>query len=163
MRIQEASVLDILTIRSIAHTAWPVAYAGIIRPEQIAYMLKSMYNTATLEDLIGPKGHRFLLAVEGDMTVGFAGLEHHHLPARSRLHKLYVLPAVKGTGIGHTLLEAVLVEARAAGDTMIELNVNKNNPAKVFYSRHGFVVERDEVLDIGEGYVMDDHVMVKAL
>ncbi|TXI77628.1 MAG: hypothetical protein E6Q44_13280 [Flavobacteriales bacterium] len=48
-----------------------------------------------------------------------------------------------------------------SGDTAVELNVNKRNPAKAFYERHGFVVERDEVLDIGQGHVMDDHVMVR--
>ena len=59
--------------------------------------------------------------------------------------------------------EAVLQAAHAAGDMFVELNVNKYNPAKDFYRRHGFTVERDEVIDIGEGYVMDDHVMVKVL
>jgi ribosomal protein S18 acetylase RimI-like enzyme len=61
------------------------------------------------------------------------------------------------------LLEAMITEARKATDTAIELNVNKHNRAKAFYQRHGFRVERDEVLDIGAGYVMDDHVLVRAL
>ena len=53
--------------------------------------------------------------------------------------------------------------AREAGDRAIELNVNRHNPASGFYERHGFRVVRDEVIDIGQGYVMDDHVMELAL
>ena len=163
MRIAEATPQDIPTIQAIARAAWPVAYSSIISAEQIAYMLERMYGTASLEAQFGEKGHRFLLARTEDAAIGFAGFEHHYLPRRSRLHKLYVLPQVKGTGAGHALLEAVFSEARNNGDTHIELNVNKRNPAKLFYQRHGFTVERDEVLDIGNGFVMDDHVMVRGL
>lgn len=161
--IRPATQADIPTIQAIAHAAWPVAYASIISAAQIAYMLDRMYGTPALQDQFGAKGHRFLLAHAEDRAIGFAGFEHHYRPQRSRLHKLYVLPEVKGGGVGHALLASVLREARANGDTQIELNVNKHNPAKVFYQRHGFTVERDEVLDIGNGFVMDDHVLVRPL
>ena len=160
MTIREASASDIPAIRSIAHATWPVAYAAIITPAQIAYMLDRMYSEAALVEQLTVKGHRFLLAEQDGTSIGFAGFEHHLKPARSRLHKLYVLPAVKGRGVGHALLEAVLREATKAGDTAMELNVNKHNPAQDFYTRHGFTIERDEVIDIGHGFVMDDHVMV---
>jgi GNAT superfamily N-acetyltransferase len=161
VRIRPATAADIPLIQAIAHAAWPVAYSGIISPAQIAYMLDRMYGTPALEEQFGPKGHRFLIAEQAGTPVGFAGFEHRYAPGRSRLHKLYVLPAVKGAGVGHVLLEAVLIEAMKAGDTAVELNVNKQNPAKEFYARHGFTIERDEVLDIGGGFVMDDHVMVR--
>jgi GNAT superfamily N-acetyltransferase len=77
------------------------------------------------------------------------------------LHKLYVLPHTQGSGVGTALLQAVFAAARTAGNTRVELNVNRYNPARHFYARHGFSVLRDEVIDIGEGYVMDDHVMVR--
>jgi len=163
MSIREASTSDIPAIRSIAHATWPVAYAAIITPAQIAYMLDLMYSEAALLDQLHVKGHRFLLAEQDGKPIGFAGFEHHYAAGRSRLHKLYVLPAVKGTGVGHALLEAVLMAAMQAGDTAVELNVNKHNPAKEFYARHGFMIERDEVIDIGHGFVMDDHVMVRSL
>lgn len=161
MNIRAATAADIPVIQGIAHATWPVAYTGIITPAQIAYMLDRMYGTPALEEQFGPKGHRFLIAERDGKAIGFAGFEHHYAQGRSRLHKLYVLPAVKGSGVGHALLEAVLMEAIRAGDAAVELNVNKHNPAKDFYLRHGFVIERDEVLDIGQGFVMDDHVLVR--
>ena len=161
MTIRIAVPADLPLIQAMAHATWPVAYSGIISSAQIAYMLDRMYGTPALEEQFGPKGHRFLIAEQAGTPAGFAGFEHRYAPGRSRLHKLYVLPAVKGAGVGHALLEAVLMEALKAGDTAVELNVNKQNPAKEFYARHGFTIERDEVLDIGGGFVMDDHVMVR--
>jgi GNAT superfamily N-acetyltransferase len=161
--IRPATVADLPAIRSIAHTAWPVAYASILSPAQLAYMLERMYSEAALHEQIATLGHRFLLAERNGEAIGFAGYAHEHTPGRTRLHKLYVLPQMKGGGVGHALLEAVLNASQAAGDQAVELNVNKYNPAKDFYRRHGFTIERDEVIDIGAGYVMDDHVMVKEL
>lgn len=163
MTLRPATAADLSAIRSIAHAAWPVAYARILSPAQLAYMLERMYSEAALHEQFTTLGHRFLLAERDGSAIGFAGHAHQHTPGRTRLHKLYVLPEVKGSGVGHALLDAVLQAALRAGDTFVELNVNKYNPAKDFYLRHGFTVERDEVIDIGQGYVMDDHVMVRSL
>jgi GNAT superfamily N-acetyltransferase len=162
--LREATSADIPLIQGIARATWPVSYAAMITPAQIAYMLDLMYSTVALEEQLGPKGHHFLLAEQDGRAIGFAGFEHAYQGApRTRLHKLYVRPEAQGRGVGSVLLEAMITEARKATDTAIELNVNKHNRAKAFYQRHGFRVERDEVLDIGAGYVMDDHVLVRAL
>ncbi|MBK8226334.1 MAG: GNAT family N-acetyltransferase [Flavobacteriales bacterium] len=163
-RLRQATSDDILVIRAIAHAAWPVAYSAILSSEQLAYMLELMYSEAALLEQVSVKGHRFLLAEREGTAIGFAGFEHgYRSTKRTRLHKLYVLPEVKGTGAGAELLRAVESTARSAGDERIELNVNRFNPSKDWYLRRGFVIERDEVLDIGQGHVMDDHVMVKDL
>ncbi|MFN3874658.1 MAG: GNAT family N-acetyltransferase [Flavobacteriales bacterium] len=165
MTVRAGCEADIPAIRAIAHAAWPVAYGSILSPDQLAYMLDLMYSERALHEQMHVKGHRFIL-IDGHRAqpVGFAGFEHRYggKPC-TRLHKLYVLPAVKGTGKGAALLAAVEAASRAAGDAFIELNVNRFNPTKGWYLRKGFVIERDEVIDIGHGYVMDDHVMVKAL
>ena len=155
---------DAPAIRSIALATWPVAYAEILSKEQLAYMLELMYSEAALIEQMTLKGHRFILAHHDDRAVGFAGFEHHYRGERStRLHKLYVLPEVHGNGAGRTLHCAVEEAARSAGDMQLELNVNRFNPSRNWYERIGYRIARDEVIDIGNGYVMDDHVMVKPL
>jgi hypothetical protein len=39
------------------------------------------------------------------------------------------------------------------------LNGNKYNKAKFFYEKLGFIITKEEVIDIGNNYIMDDYVM----
>lgn len=163
MRVVLGTAADIPAIRAIALATWPIAYRTILSPEQLAYMLECMYSEKALHAQLAA-GHLFLLLEGGSGAVGFAGFEHHYNnTGATRLHKLYVLPTEQGTGGGKQLLSAVEQAAVQVRDTTLELNVNRFNPAKGFYEKNGFHVERDEVIDIGEGYVMDDHVMRRPL
>lgn len=164
MSIRTATAEDIPAVRSIALRTWPVAYTDILSPGQLGYMLDLMYSEAALSEQMNVKGHHFAILEANGMAIGFAGYEHHHARrANTRLHKLYVLPDVQGSGAGRALLAHVVDAARSAGDRAVELNVNRFNKARAFYERHGFFVVRDEVIDIGEGYVMDDHVMERLI
>ena len=49
--------------------------------------------------------------------------------------------------------------AAETSDKRIILNVNKENPARKMYESQGFKVFKEEVFDIGNGYVMDDFLM----
>lgn len=163
MRTRHAGSEDVPVIRAIAQATWPISYKEMISSAQIAYMLDLMYSEGSLHEQMTAKRHHFLLAYVNEEAIGFAGFEHGYRYGRSRLHKLYVLPHSQGSGAGNLLLSHVEQAAIAAGDTRIELNVNRFNPTRHWYAKRGFVIERDEVIDIGQGFVMDDHVMVKVL
>lgn len=163
IRIRPASFVDIPVIRSIAHATWPISYREMISSAQIAYMLDLMYCEGSLHEQMTAKRHRFLLAYVNEEAIGFAGFEHGYQVGRTRLHKLYVLPSSQGIGAGNLLLTHVERAAVSTRDTTLELNVNRFNPTRQWYAKRGFVIERDEVIDIGQGFVMDDHVMVKVL
>ena len=164
MEIGIASEADIPVIKMLAEKTWPDAYAGIISPAQIRYMLDLIYSEAALKTQMR-SGHRLIFALDEDVPVGFASFSKKSSEELKtfRLHKLYVLPTLHGKGIGVFLLNHIIEESQTAGAKQLELNVNKHNPAKLFYDRKGFTVLREEVLDIGEGYVMDDFVMVKKI
>lgn len=150
---------DIPAIRAVAHAAWPVAYRTILSPDQLAYMLDLMYSETALQRQFA-EGLVFLVAEQNGTIIGFSSHGVHHQGTdRTRLHKLYIDPNITGQGLGRQLLEALEQAARAAGDQVINLNVNRSNPAVNFYLHLGFEVVREEVLDIGQGYVMDDYVM----
>ena len=160
MILREASVIDVPVIRDIAYRTWPVAYGAILSTAQLHYMLELMYSEEALRDQLVVKGHRFTLAVIEGVAQGFAGFENGYNGSLvTRLHKLYVLPSAQGTGAGKSLMTHVIERAKGHGDAAVELNVNRFNPARVFYERRGFRIIRDEVIDIGNGFVMDDHVM----
>ena len=164
MEIKKASKEDIATIQHLAEVIWPEAYGKIISAAQLRYMLKLIYSKNALAAQI-EKGHQFILAIENNEAIGFASFSQKNdiEPNTFRLHKIYVLPNVPTKGIGSLLLSYVCNESIKQGATLLEFNVNKHNPALQFYLKKGFAVLKDEVIDIGEGYVMDDYVMVKEL
>jgi GNAT superfamily N-acetyltransferase len=164
MEIRKADLKDISTIRNLAQLIWPEAYGEIISKEQITYMLDLMYSEAALKEQM-EKGHQFILAVNENLPIGFAAFskKSDEEPQTFRLHKLYVLPRQHAQGVGSTLLANLITESKAAGANLLELNVNKFNIAKQFYDKKGFIILREEVLDIGEGYIMDDYVMMKEI
>ncbi|MCW3113128.1 MAG: GCN5-related N-acetyltransferase, partial [Segetibacter sp.] len=80
-----------------------------------------------------------------------------------KLQKLYVLPSLQKTGLGKELLQTVETVAKSMGGRTLQLNVNRKNIAKRFYERNGFAVIKEENIDIGSGYFMNDFVMQKDL
>jgi len=159
LQIRRATTWDAVTIQAIAAATWPSAYASIISQEQISYMLEGMYGLEVLRGEMNGK-HIYLIAEKEGNAIGFAGLEHSFRGSpNTRLHKLYVLPEAQGTGAGRLLLRSSVTATAEHGDTAIELTVNRYNRAKDIYLRWGFHIVRDQVLDIGNGFVMDDHVM----
>lgn len=155
--IREAKQEDIPHIRSLAFAIWPETYSSIISSEQIDYMLEMMYSEAALQKQM-EEGCVFLLAENQNTLVGFAA--YQRLSSEEfKLHKLYVLPSQHGKGTGRALVDQVIDAVKKQGGKKIILQVNKNNPAKTFYDRLGFIVREEVVLDIGNGFVMDDFVM----
>lgn len=154
-----SSAAELSIVRSIALRTWPTAYAQILSSAQLEYMLALMYSEQALNAQLA-QGHSFVLIATESEWQGFASYEHGIAGGRtSRLHKLYVLPSTQGKGLGKTLLHWVVAQAREAGAERLELNVNRFNKALGFYQEEGFRIVRDEVIDIGNGFVMDDHVL----
>ena len=155
---------ELILIQKIAHQTWPSTFAGLLSEAQIAYMLNWMYDLKMLESQV-EKGHNFFVAEEQGDAIGFAGFELNHLEGpKAKLHKLYLLPSSQGKGVGKSLLLEVAKRAREAEQKSLVLNVNKYNKKAIdFYLAMGFVTIRQEVNDIGSGYVMDDDVMELSL
>ncbi len=157
--IYTATPSDIPEIQAIADRVWPVAYKDVSTPGQISYMLDMMYSTEALQKQMLEQGCEFLLYQPNNHSVGFASYSKNE-EGIWRLHKLYVDIDQHGKGIGKVLLEEVKKRVAEKGGSELELNVNKRNKAKDFYYSQGFTLRREEVIDIGEGYVMDDFVLV---
>ena len=164
MEIKIASQQDLPIIQHLAKTIWPICYGPIISAEQIRYMLHLIYSQDALEAQFD-KGHRFVIVVVNETPIGFASFSQKSAeePQTFRLHKIYVLTTIHSKGVGSFLLDYVCNESKKAGANLLELNVNKYNPAKTFYDKKEFSILKEEVIDIGNGYVMDDYVMVKKL
>ena len=155
---------NIPAIQELAQVTWAVAYASIITPEQMSYMLDLFYSNNSLHEQI-EKGHQFIIAWEEGIAVGFASYspKSDEEPSVYRLHKIYIDPNQQGKGTGKILLDFIIADIKPAAATELELNVNRSNNALGFYQKFGFVIIREEDIDIGNGYFMNDYVMTLAL
>lgn len=81
-----------------------------------------------------------------------------------RLSKLYVKKALRGHNLGKALLQHAIEAARSLNYKKLDLTVSRNNLTTIsWYKHHGFIIDTSEITDIGNGYVMDDYIMVKEL
>ena len=149
---------EIETLRHLAHEIWHAHYPGIISNEQIDFMLRQRYSHAVIEETLS--SHNWDAAWSGDEMIGFAHSFADDAPATWKLDKLYVHPRHQRQGIGRALLEKVKQHALAAESGRLILRVNKRNAvALAAYASYGFSVYGEHVLDIGNGFVMDDFMM----
>lgn len=157
LHIRAADVNDIATIREIANITWPVAYGSYISKAQLDYMLDMMYSDKSLLEQIN-KGHQFYIAEQNNNPIGFASVSKEKENS-CKLNKLYVLPTAQKTGAGKALLQKSIDYAKSLAANCLYLQVNKQNTAQHFYSKHGFTIREASILEIGDGYIMDDYIM----
>lgn len=162
--LRNATIADATIIRDIAYNTWPKAYGEILSSTQLEYMLRKMYSIEELERQL--TGNILFLIAEDNFqkAVGFAAysLQNEHT-APFHLHKLYVLPEFQKHHCGRMLLEQVMQTVREMKGQRLSLNVNRYNQSRFFYERMGFNIIREEDIDIGNGYYMNDYVMEKKL
>ncbi|MFN5296219.1 MAG: GNAT family N-acetyltransferase [Flavobacteriales bacterium] len=156
--LRPATPSDFQAIRDVVYEVWPIAYREMITQEQIAYMLTMMYSDESLLRQVTEEQCVFLVYEGPERIEGFASYSDLG-NGIYKLHKLYVYTTMHGKGLGKVLLQEVKEAVVRAGGSSIELQVNKRNVAQHFYRKQGFEIERELVLDIGDGFVMDDFIM----
>jgi diamine N-acetyltransferase len=159
--IREASFQDIDLIKELCEQIWPATYAHILTQDQLDYMMEWMYSPLSLKRQI-EEGCQFLLLYNKDKPVGYASYQlvrqQHY-----KLNKLYVLPSVQGQGAGRFLLTFIHEQIKAQNGQSIELQVNRQNKARYFYEAMGYRVREEADIDVGNGYFMNDYIMVLSL
>jgi len=159
LRLRRASEKDIPLIRDLTFKIWPQTYSAILSPAQIEYMLDMMYSEISLQKQM-KENHEFIIVTDGTQPIGFASFGLIE-PGVYKLHKIYVMPQSQGKGTGKFVIGELIKAISRKGGKALQLNVNRNNSAKEFYEKLGFVVIREEDNDIGNGYLMNDYVMEK--
>lgn len=154
--IRKADINDIPVINALARSIWPKAYQHILSASQIEYMLHLFYHPDALKEQM--KTHHFIIAELGE-PIGFASYAASEQPGVYKLHKLYIKTDIQWKGLGKMLVNYILQQLKIIGASALDLNVNRHNKARLFYEKLGFLVIRNEDIDIGNGYQMNDYVM----
>jgi ribosomal protein S18 acetylase RimI-like enzyme len=120
-KIAEAPAADIETVRRLFR-----AYADSL-PFSLAFQGFAA-ELAGLPAPYVPPGGCLLLARRDSETVGLVGLKPL-APGIAEIKRLYVVREVRGLGIGRTLTERAIAEARAKGYERVRLDTHRPSMA----------------------------------
>lgn len=147
---------ELMKLSDLAARIWNVHYPPIIGQKQVDYMLEMMYSQESLNEQI-LNGHIFIAAYENEEMFGFISFSKT-AEKKFMIHKWYVDTSLHGKGIGRGLFDAAFANNEYEE---IRLTVNRQNIQAVnFYFKFGFTIEKVIDMEIGEGFVMNDFVML---
>lgn len=161
-QIRQITADELPVVREIVYSTWPETYGEILTAAQIEYMLDTYHSLEFLENSMR-NGHLFYIFYDGNIPLGFISLHPGAEPGAVKLSKLYVLPESQGKSVGRKLFRKAEEISRELGFERLYLNVNRFNKAVSFYKNMGMDVLREEDIDIGGGYLMEDFVMGKSV
>ncbi len=145
-----------MRLAALADTCWRSHYIPIIGEAQVDYMLTTFQSAEAIGAQIAA-GRHYAFIDEHPDTHGYIAWDTG--ASEIFLSKLYILPASQGQGLGKWAIEAL---CRKHPGLDIRLTVNKHNHRSIaFYQRCGFHIADAAVADIGQGFVMDDWIMVR--
>ncbi len=158
-----AAEADCLAVEKLAREIWNQHYVAITGQGQVDYMLTRFQRSAAILAQI-VEGSRYFLVADGEAFVGYLAVVPCPRNADMKLSKLYLLQSYRGRGWGRAMVEVAERVCRESGLKSLWLTVNKHNSdAIAAYGRMGFHNTGPVETDIGDGYVMDDCRMEKAL
>ena len=159
---EDAEVFRALRLRALRES--PEAF-GSSYEETVTQPLASMARRLRLD----PRApHDFYLGAFDPAIVGMVGFQRE--PRRKTLHKgiirsMYVAEEVRGRGIGRTLLEHALTEARRQPglEQVMLAVVSTNQAARRLYAACGFQVYGVEprALKLGDRYYDEDLMILR--
>ncbi|MFC4099056.1 GNAT family N-acetyltransferase [Paenibacillus xanthanilyticus] len=153
---------NIAELARLASDIWREYYIAIITMEQIEYMIGKFQSAAAITDQIERQGYEYY-AIQGDgAAVGYLSVKPEE--GKLFLSKFYVAKAYRGRGYASQAMAFLEQLCQARSLSHIWLTVNRHNEASIaVYEKKGFRVVREQVADIGGGFVMDDYVMEKEI
>lgn len=114
-------------------------------PQAVAAFLDEDYDSAGLAQSLADPALHWRLVEQDGIAAGFMKWGACKLPLtplhppQAELHRLYVLKAFQGHGLGRILMDEAMTRMREGGSGEICLGVwEGNDKAKAFYTRYGF-------------------------
>jgi ribosomal protein S18 acetylase RimI-like enzyme len=147
----------VYSLTAIAEDIWHEHYDSIIGQKQVDYMLEKFFSPEALVEQIN-NGYEYFLISYDYTFAGFAAI--HEKDKQLFLSKLYIHKEFRGKKISSYMLQKFVEICKLRELKKIWLTCNRNNTNSLaIYEHLGFQKVREEVTDIGNGYVMDDYVL----
>ena len=158
--IRKATTDDCGLINQMAGEVFPATYKEILSPEQLDYMMDWMYSPENIRKQMEEEGHVYFIAYEECEPFGYVSVQQQEENV-FHLQKIYVLPYFQGAHCGSFLFREAIkyIKEVHPEPCLMELNVNRDNKALLFYERMGMRKLREVDFPIGNGYYMNDYIM----
>lgn len=166
--IPARSEAQIAVIARLAREIWHEYYEPIIGLAQVEYMVGKFQSAAAIGEQVRIGYEYFLMQADGLVQdnsgpTGYLAVQEQLAQDSLFISKLYVHRNTRGSGTGRAAMAFIEQLAQQRGLGRLWLTVNKGNPAIKAYERMGFQIAESIVMDIGNGFVMDDFRMEKLL
>ncbi len=149
---------ELSIICELAREIWPEVFDSMVPPEQVQFMLETGYTVEALQRARAAGEAFHLVYLDGEVT-GYLALTNYG-DGHGKLNKIYLRSNARGLGLGRKLLEFAVNWGRERNLEYMLLNVNqKNERALNAYKALGWTHYRDEIIDIGRGFICNDHIM----
>lgn len=158
MNIVKVTEKEVNEVCRLAHEIWPVHYIPIIGEDQVNYMLKNRYSKEELSHQIKTRKADYYLLKEQTENVGYASISKLN-EGDYFLDKLYILDQKQKKGLGYVALVEIINQYPDLKTLRLQVN-RLNFKAINFYFKFGFVIESTGDFDIGNGFYMNDFVML---
>lgn len=149
--IRQALPTDLATVREIGIASYIAHFGELwLNQQELQTFLAKDFSAEALRRSLQNNQTRWLLAYENDLPIGFAKLNLNGLLAATastgaELQKIYFLPGFAGRGYGERLYAEVQRQAIEQRQTLLWLDVLKNNvAAQRFYQRQGMTIVGEE-------------------
>ena len=158
LRVIPVSNIELIySVTAVADEIWHQHFVPIIGEEQVDYMLDKFLSPDALVEQIN-SGYQYYLFSYEYTFAGFAAV--HKENGSLFLSKLYVHEDFRGQGIASYMFKQFIEMCKKHELDKIWLTCNRNNTNSIeIYKHWGFEIVREEVKDIGNGFLMDDYIM----
>ncbi len=158
MQFIQATLEDLDKISDLAQRIWNDHYPEIIGQEQVNYMLQRFYDKESLKNQIASNDQFFLAFDEFlNQYSGFLSITDKG-EGQFFINKFYIDTQLQRNGVGNVFFNFFLEKF---DPEVIRLQVNRQNYKAInFYFKNGFKIEKVADFDIGDGYFMNDFVMI---
>ena len=172
-------------LADMAGQIWREYWPERIGREQTDYMVEMFHSVPAMKHDIAEHNYRYWFLVDADgREVGYtagcaqeltgdaeadAWMRHgtvvdERWPKRFFISKIYLYATERGKHYGSEVLAFYEQLCRDEGLPAMYLTVNRDNELAIrAYRGNGFVAVEDVDADIGDGFTMYDHIMVKEI
>lgn len=152
---------DAVAVSKLAREIWTECYTPIIGTPQVEYMLENIQSPEKIYEKMKSTDDYYMAYLYGRL-IGYMAISPEE--DTILLSKLYIEKDFRGRKIADQFMNLLRDEAKRLHKKAVQLTVNKQNLKSIaIYQTMGFSIAREQVTDIGEGFVMDDYVMTMKL